>query len=275
MDTDAPQSPILDRDEWMRRTGPLYPGLVALRELTVLPVLRSVEPTTDDRTRAAPWFPAVGGLVGGLIALSALIVLATDLVPAIAGVLALVLALALTGGSFETGLARAVENLVAREDSDDPYGPRAIGMAGVAAIAASIALRVFLLLGIDPAWWVGAIITSQVVLRWVPVFLLKLGDRLGEPEVGRRSLLVGPVSWAALAIGSGFALLCAILFGGGVGLLALIMSAGLAFGAGVFFQRRYSGLSDTSLSAAAVACELVVLLVFAASHAAVVSPWVS
>ena len=159
--------------------------------------------------------------------------------------------------------------------TDDPYSRRALGLSGVAAIAGSIALRVFLLLGIDPDWWIGALIVSQVVLRWVPVFLLCLGDRLGEPVPGERSLLVGPVSWLSLGIGTGFALLCAILFGGVVGVFALPVAGGLAFGAGVFFQRKYGGLSSTALASCAVVCELVTLLIFAAAHAAVISPWVS
>lgn len=275
METEAPEGgPPLDRDEWMRRTGPLYPALVAVRELSALPVLRGIEPTADDRVRSAPWFPAIGGLIGGLVGLVALGLLATKLVPAIAGVAALAVAVALSAAVFEVGLARVVDKLAAGDVDDDPYGRRVLGVPGFAAVAAVMALRVILLLGIEPSWWIGALLTSQVVLRWVPVFLLRLGDRLGEALPGERSLLVGPVTWPGLAIGTGFAALCAILFGGGMGALALVVAAAAAFGAGLLFQRRYGGLTSHTLAASAVLCELLVLLVFAASHAAVASPWI-
>ncbi|MEM9491906.1 MAG: hypothetical protein AAGC55_22360, partial [Myxococcota bacterium] len=56
----------LDRDEWMRRTGPLYPGLVALCCLTAFPLPSGLRLADDDLARSALWFPVVGGLLGAL-----------------------------------------------------------------------------------------------------------------------------------------------------------------------------------------------------------------
>ena len=55
---------LADRDEWMRRAGPFYPGLVALCTLTVAPLPRGLRPNSDDAKRAAKWFPAVGAVLG-------------------------------------------------------------------------------------------------------------------------------------------------------------------------------------------------------------------
>jgi adenosylcobinamide-GDP ribazoletransferase len=267
--------PVDARDEWMRRVGPLYPALVAVKQLTPLPILRGVEPTTEDLSRAAVWFPPVGGIIGAVVSLIALLVIETDLVPAIAG--ALVVALAVVAGAalHERGFARAVENLIGGEDTDDPYRRRPIGLYGVVAVIGLLAARIFLLLGTDPDAWIPALLIAQIALRWCPIFLLRLGDRLGEPAGDERSLLVGELSWMALAFASGFALLVAVLFGGLAGLLAAVLVAAVAFGVGVYFQRRYGGLSANTLATAGVVCELVVLIAFAAADPASVSPWTS
>jgi len=47
------------------------PVLVAIRLLTRVPVLSGAVPTEHDMARAAPWFPVVGGLIGGLLAVLA------------------------------------------------------------------------------------------------------------------------------------------------------------------------------------------------------------
>lgn len=261
----------MDRDELMRRTGPLYPGLVALRQLTYAPALGQAIPTAEDARRAAPWFPAVGGLVGGLLALLALLVLETGLVPAIAGALAIAAAMILTGGLHERGFARSIEALTGAPS----YGTAALGLYGVVSIIALLAARGVFLLGIDPHAWVGAILVSQMVLRWTPVFLQRIGDPLGEAPRGERSLLVGPVSWFALGLGSAFVVVVAILFAGWTGVLSLAIAAGVAFGVGLYYQKREGGLTNDSLGAASVVCELAVLLCFAAAQAATTSPWAS
>lgn len=260
----------MDRDELMRRTGPLYPALVAVRQLTHAPALGQAVPTREDAQRAAPWFPAVGGLVGGLLALLALLVLEIGLVPAIAGALVIAAATILTGALHERGFARSIEARVG-----PTYGQTALGLYGVVSIIALLATRGVLLLGIDPSAWIGAIIVSQMILRWTPLFLQRIGGALGEAPAGERSLLVGPVSWVGLGLGSGFVFVVAILFAGWTGVLAFAVAAAVAFGVGLYYEKREGGLTADSLGAASVVTELAVLLCFAAADAAVSSPWVS
>jgi cobalamin synthase len=68
-------------------------------------------------------------------------------------------------------------------------------------------------------------------------------------------------------------LVTTILFAGGIGVLALVLAAAVAFGVGLYYQKREGGLTADSLGAASVACELAVLLCFAAANAATSSPW--
>jgi cobalamin synthase len=138
-----------------------------------------------------------------------------------------------------------------------------------------VAARGVFLLGIDPDAWVGAIVVSQMVLRWSPLFLQRIGDPLGEARAGERTLLVGSVSWFGLGLGSAFVVVATVLLGGWTGVLSLAITAGVAFGVGLFYQRREGGLTGDTLAAASIVCELSVLLCFAAAEAASVSPWVN
>ena len=266
---------IFDRDEWMRRTGPLYPGIVALRNLTLLRIPRALEPTADDMSRSAPWFAVIGAIVGGLLALVAVLLLRADLVPAIVGGIVLVLAVVATGAMHEVGLTRSIDVLAAG-NADDTYFDTAdtqSGLFGLLALMALLSVRGLGLLGTDTSMWVAAIVISQMTLRWSVLLLLKIGDRLGEPRTDRRTLMIGEFSWAMFGAATALASVIAVILAGGLGLAALVIAALLAFGVGLFFQRKFGGLNRHSLGAASVVCEVSVLLCFAAAHPAATSPW--
>jgi adenosylcobinamide-GDP ribazoletransferase len=267
---------VFDRDEWMRRTGPLYPGIVALRNLTVVRLPRALEPTPDDMARSAPWFAVIGAIVGGVLALAAILLLGADLVPAIAGGIVLVLAVVVAGALHEVGLTRSVDVLAAGTSDDTYYDTpdTRSGLFGLLALMGLFAVRALGLLGTDTDKWVAAIIISQVTLRWSVLLLLKIGDRLGEPRTDHRTLMVGDFSWAMFGAATAVASVIAVIFAGGLGLAALIVAALLAFGVGLFFQRKFGGLNRHSLGAASVLCEVSVLICFAAAHPASASPWV-
>jgi len=269
----------MDRDEWMRRTGPLYPALVALRLLTRAPVLSGAVPSEEDMARSAVWFPVVGGLVGAALAAIAALVLETDLVAAIGAALVLALAVFATGAIHESGLARTADALgsSASDDSRPAYERLGgeIGFYGLLAVLAVIAVRGILLLGTRPTEWAGALVASQIAMRWTLLLLLRIGDRLGSPEPGRRTLSVGPFSWAVFGVASAFAVIASMIFGSGIALLSLVLSALVAFLVGLYFQKREGGLTSDSLGAASIVCELTVLVVFAAAFPAHASPWAS
>ena len=273
VDSDRTAGGVADRDEWMRRTGPLYPGLVAVKLLTRLPVLRGAEVNAEDTGRAAPWFAVVGGLAGGALAAVAVLVLGFDLVPAIVAALVIALAALLTGALHEAELARTADILGRSGDETplDTLGGR-IGLYGILAVVTLFAIRWIVLLGTEPAAWIAAIILSQITIRWSLLLLLKIGDRLDEPSTGR-SLLIGGFSWAAFAIASAIAVVAALFFGGGTGLLSIVIAALVAFFVGLYFQRRDGGLTSQTLGAASIVCELTVLVCFAVAHPAATSPW--
>lgn len=263
----------------MRRTGPLYPALVALRILTRVPVLPGVVPSEEDRARSAPWFPVVGGLIGAVLAAVAALVLESDLVPAIVAALVLALSIFLTGAIHESGFGATADDLAGTEDEEESrryrsFGGR-VGFYGSLAVLAVVAVRGILLLGTEPTEWAGALIASQIGMRWTLLLLLKIGDRLEDHSHDERSLAVGPFTWASFGATSLFAIVAAMLFASGIALLSLVLSAIAAFFVGLYFQKRNGGLTSDSLGAASIVCELVVLVVFAAAFPAQSSPWTS
>jgi adenosylcobinamide-GDP ribazoletransferase len=264
--------PLNPRDEWMRRTGPLYPFMVALQVLTKLPVLRGVEPTSEDRQRAVIWFPVVGGLLGGTLALVAWILLETSLVPAVAAAFALGGAVAVRGAVHEIAITRYADQLSRDRDDYDT----SLGLAGIIALLTALALRGVAFLGIDTDDWIGALVVSQLVAAWAVLLLIKLGAPPDESAYAPpEGLAIGGFSWSLLGIASGIGLVVAVLFGRWTGVLALMLTGLVVFVVGMFFQRREEEIGHVQLAVAAGVCELVVLLTFAIAHPADISPWVS
>jgi len=248
-----------------------------MRILTRVPVLSGAVPNEEDMARSAPWFPVVGGLIGAVLAAVAALVLESDLVPAIVAALVLALGVFVTGALHETGLGATAEAMAREEDDDSPApyerAGRRLGFYGLLAVLAVIAVRGILLLGIEPREWAGALIASQIGMRWTLLLLLKIGDRLPETDLRERPLAVGPFSWTSFGAASLFAIVAAMIFASGIALLSLVLSAAAAFVVGLYFQKRNGGLTSDSLAAASIVCELVVLVVFAAAFPAHASPW--
>src|SRR2546427_671532 len=87
--------------------------VAALAFLTILPVRPRGDPAALGR--AAAWFPAVGALVG-LAAGGAWVAAEPALGSAVAGVLALVVLVVLTGALHQDGLADCADGLGVRGD---------------------------------------------------------------------------------------------------------------------------------------------------------------
>ena len=134
-------------------------ALVAFRYLTILPLPRSR--VAGDLGRAAGWFPVVGLVLGGCLALASL---AVDRVvpPGVGGMLLVALWAALTGGLHLDGLADTCDGLggawsreralaIMRDARSGPYGVAAIVLvlglkaAALASLPEGLAWRALLL----------------------------------------------------------------------------------------------------------------------------------
>jgi adenosylcobinamide-GDP ribazoletransferase len=253
---------ISERDEWMRHWGPLYPGLVALWSLSIVRPPRGLAITAEDRVRSAPWFPVMGAVLGLAMAATAALLLAMDLAPVVPAAVALILGLALTGARLERGMAAAFER-----GATGAWPADRLSAPGVIALVAFLALRGAGLLGTGTEHWLDVLVITQMGARWAVLFLLEIGDRIEEPGTPA-ALPMSRVSWLAFAIASVLVAAVTVVLAWGVGLLALLAAAAVAFAGGLYFQRRAGGLSDSALAAVACASEIAALLVLAAGYPA-------
>lgn len=266
---------MADRDEWMRRLGPLYPGAVAIRQTTVMRWPGGLRATTDDSERAAPWMVVVGAVLGVAAWGVAWVAGVLDVPVAVRGALAVLALTALTAALLDVGLARAVERWSGRDPGalvgDGDHGP--IGPAGTSVLLAVALTRVVAVIAIRPSAWLAALVVAPLLGRWAALALQRLGDVLEPPAPDRRSLVVGGVSWLQLGVVTALVGVVAVLGLGAVALVLLAMCGAIAFVAGLVVERARGGLDGHSLAAVAAACEVLALVGIAAIAPALVSPW--
>ena len=206
----------------------LRPVIVAFGFLTRLPV-PAVGWRDDDLRRALPAFPLVGLVVGGLAA--AVYAGAWQLVPPMpAAVVAVAVAVAVTGGFHEDGLADTFDGFFGGYDAArrlQIMHDSRIGTFGGAALVLSLLLRVSLLAALPPARGAVALVAGHVLGRGAILLAAPVstpadpnssGATATEPAgpvglvVGALTtlvpvgLLVGPAAWVPVATGTAVAL---------------------------------------------------------------------
>ncbi|MCE9575950.1 MAG: hypothetical protein K8W52_22555, partial [Deltaproteobacteria bacterium] len=171
-----------DRDEWMRRLGPLYPAMLAVRRTTIVraPGLGAI---ADDLARSAPWMVALGALTGFVGYAGAWLAARWGASPLLAAGLALAGILIAGGAVVESEAARWAE--------------RRAGKSG-AVVAATTALVRFAALAQVPAGrWLSALVMSELIARWAALLLQRLGDPILD-DADRPGFAVGEVSWGVV-----------------------------------------------------------------------------
>ena len=235
----------------------------AVAFLTRLPV-GTTDLTARTLSRAAPWFPAVGLLVGGVMAgTRALANLALEPTPAT--VLALLAAMLVTGGLHEDGLADAADAMgahAARERKLAILRDSRVGAYGALALIFAVVFAVAVLAPLDDGEFARAAVLGHVLGRWST-----LPQALALPAAHRdgSGALVRP-SAIAVAAGTTIALATALVAGDlGPGAIAAATAA-VAPRAVTTAVRVLGGVSGDTFGAVAKLVEL-------ASYAALVAAW--
>jgi adenosylcobinamide-GDP ribazoletransferase len=238
---------------------------VAVAFLTRLPV-GGGKLTAARLSRAAAWFPAVGLLVGGVMAgtraLAGLV-----LEPGPATVLALLAAVLATGGFHEDGLADAADAMGAHatrarklEILRDPR----VGTYGALALVFAVALPLVALAPLDDARFARAALVGHVLGRWstLPLALVLPPAR---PEGSGALVRTGPVG---LAVGTFIAVATALLAGGLlVGAIALAVACVGTLVGGWVTLRVLGGVSGDTFGAVNKLVEIAAYLALAAAWA--------
>ncbi|MDF1856135.1 adenosylcobinamide-GDP ribazoletransferase [Pseudooceanicola sp.] len=229
----------------------------ALALLSRLPLNREATPAAG-----AVWaFPLAGALLGALMALSASLALGLGLPPTLAALVALVVAVLLTGALHEDGLSDVADGFGGgwtREKRLEIMRDSRIGSYGAVALGLSLIARwQALTLILDSGHhWAALIATAALSRATMPALMAALpharddglSRAVGRPKAGMAGLAAGLAALIALA-GLGAA--------GGLGACAVTVLITLAVGA--LARSRIGGQTGDVLGAAQQLAEIAVL----------------
>jgi adenosylcobinamide-GDP ribazoletransferase len=229
--------------------------------LTRLPVGEGVACDPDRLARSLSLFPAVGLLLGLLLALTDVALRAVFPVPVVAGLLLLLL-VAVTGGLHLDGLADTVDGLAGGRDREGALRimkDSRVGALGAAALVLDLLLHWLCLWSLPAAVRAAGLVLMPAAGRWAQVALActcryaRPGGGTGAAFVelaGRRELVLASLTLGAAAVAlwgwRGAALLPPLA-------VALLLLRRL-------FLRRLGGVTGDLLGAATEVGQIVVLM---------------
>lgn len=238
---------------------------VAFGFMTRVPVGRRADLDGDTLSRAALWFPAVGVVVGlvmaGVHGLAAL-----ALGPAPSTVLALAAAALLTGGFHEDGLADCADAFGAHVDRarrlEILHDPR-LGTYGTVTLALATLFAFSVLAPLDGEHFLRAAVVGGVLGRWTTLPLSSALPRATPSGSGALVRATAPLTLAASAMAFGVAL---PVGGWPAGAAAIGAAAAIAALGGLAALRVLGGVTGDVFGAVNKLAEL-------AAYAALVAVW--
>jgi adenosylcobinamide-GDP ribazoletransferase len=246
---------------------PLRGARAAVVFLTRVPVGGFPYREADWRWAAA-WFPVVGALVGAAAAAAFRLGIAAG--PTVAGALAVVAALLVTGALHEDGLADTADALGGAGDRERLFAilkDSRIGVFGAAALTMALILRVALLARLDHGAGL-ALVLAGAWSRAAPVWLMAALPYVTPAQSARnRPLTSAGALQAAIAAGAAALITAAALAGGRLGwraaLVLPLVSAAVALAGGWRFHASAGGVTGDFLGATQQVCECALLLALA------------
>jgi len=217
---------------------------LALTFLTIIPLPSRRPAAAADLAAAMAWFPTVGLVLGGILALAAA-TLEQRLPPAATAACLVALLAFLTRGLHLDGLADTLDGLGGgrtREDILRIMKDHAVGAFGAVGIAAILLLKYGLLVAVleRRAW--ECIVIFPVLSRFA-VVLLSYVSPYARPEGGLGQAMTTLTTGRTLAWAAASAVLIVGLAGRGAGLLALLLIIALTWGLAAYFRRRLGGVT--------------------------------
>lgn len=230
----------------MRRLGPLYGGAVALVHSTPW----RWPDTIGNEARSPFWIVALGAPVGVVAWLAAALIKGAGMPATVGAIVGLAVLSLASAALVERGVVERLDGVHSTSPS----------VTAILVLVFTTLIRAAAILSLPPAHWLGTLVAAALVGRWAAVFLQALGDPIEDDE-SRRSLVGTPApAWLTAALSVGVAVITIVALGK-AGVVALAVTAAIAFALGLDAQRRDRGLSSPVVATAAAVGELVVLLV--------------
>jgi cobalamin synthase len=237
---------VSTREDWMRRLGPLYGGAVALKQSTPWRWPDSI----GSEARSSFWVVVLGVPIGLVAWLAAALIEGAG-IPASVGAIVGIAVLSLASAALvERGLVERIDGTHASAPS----------VTSILALVFTTLIRAVAIMSVPPGEWLGVFVITALVGRWAAAFLQALGDPILDDDAPRSLVATPAPAWLTAALTIGVAAL-AIVALGKEGIVALALTAAVAFALGLDAQRRDRGLSAPVVATAAAVGEMVVLLV--------------
>ena len=240
-----------------RLRNPLHGGALALAFLTILPV-----PVRGDAGRlgaAAPWFPLVGAVVGGLAG-AARYASEPLFGSAVASVLALVVLVAVTGALHADGLADCADGLGVRGDRErrlTVMRDSAIGAFGTLALIGWALLLITALTTLSDGEALRAFVTAAIAGRWAALIHAAAAPPARSDGLGAT---FDPTP-AGLAVATAATLAGVVLVDGPVhGLASAAAALLVALATAAWSRRSLGGRTGDTLGATVALAEIAVCL---------------
>jgi len=239
------------------------PFVFAWHFLTGVPLCRAMhEPTAVELASSMAWYPVVGLLIGGGLVLAEA-GLSKLFVPAVVNVLLIVLAVVLTRGLHQDGLADTLDGLAGGKTPAARLpimrDPR-IGAIGATGLFLSLLLRYAGLLALPAALRVPALLCMPAIGRWAMVSLA-WASPYARAEGGLAASFLTHLSWLHVVVATGV-LVSALGWGFGVsGMLVVLLAGSLVVCAGWAGCRSwFGGITGDTLGAMNEVTEILFLL---------------
>jgi adenosylcobinamide-GDP ribazoletransferase len=242
---------------------------IAISFLTVLPVGRSLPCDAPRLARSMTLFPAVGLLLGLLLAVSNW-ALQLILPPLVVAALVVLLLIRITGALHLDGLADLTDGLAGGRDRATRLRimkDSRIGAIGAVALIMALLLKVVAIYSLPLQLQSATLVLMPASGRWLQVLLSALCD-YARPEGGTAGAFVDNVAAPQALFASLTLIAAALLLFGVPGVWLLIGLGVLAVLARRYLERQLGGVTGDALGAATEAAEITTLLLVLALHPA-------
>ena len=234
--------------------------VAALQFLSIIPVRLPRSTPASVFPTAVLWFPIIGMLLGGAVALADLIL--APLVPVtVVAAIDLALLAVITGGLHLDGLADAADGLLGtltRERRLDVMRDGGIGAFGAATLCLTLLAEYGALVSLAPDARAWALVVGAGLSRWgmsLMLWALPYARASGAGTPFRSGLGPGHVLVAAVV-----ALGAALLVTGPAGLVLFVVGTAVALGVGALAVRRVGGCTGDVYGAGGELCFAAVLI---------------
>jgi adenosylcobinamide-GDP ribazoletransferase len=238
--------------------------LAAVRFLTIVPVGGAhADRGPVALGHAAPWFPVVGLLIGGvLVGVEAALSLIFS--PVLTGLLTVTAWKGVTGGLHLDGLADCLDGLVGRDPAHRLaiMADSRVGAFGVVGLVLFLGLEVGALVELAGRGRWPALLAAPTFARAMPPLLARVfrpARADGQGAAFRGGLERGRTLAAVV-----LAVVLTAAVAGPAGVLAIVVSGLVVMGFGAVLSRRLAGITGDVLGASVELTELIVLLTVAA-----------